>query len=58
MVESICGQGFAYAHKVEEERLRKLVKLGQELGYKEQQAAAMTESKFIRRALGLTPFYR
>jgi hypothetical protein len=35
MVESISGQGFAYAHKVEEERLRKLVKLGQELGYKE-----------------------
>jgi hypothetical protein len=22
MVESICGQGFAYAHEVEEERLR------------------------------------
>jgi hypothetical protein len=27
MVESICGQGFAYAHEVEEERLKKLVKL-------------------------------
>jgi hypothetical protein len=30
MVESICGQGFAYAREVKEERLRKLVKLGQE----------------------------
>jgi hypothetical protein len=29
MVESICGQGFAYAREVEEER-QNLVKLGQE----------------------------
>jgi hypothetical protein len=29
MVESICKQGFAYAREVEEERLEKLVKLGQ-----------------------------
>jgi hypothetical protein len=29
MVESICGQGFAYAREVEEERLNKLVKLEQ-----------------------------
>jgi hypothetical protein len=29
MVESIYGQGFAYMREVEEERLRKLVKLGQ-----------------------------
>jgi hypothetical protein len=28
MVESICGQSFAYTHEVEEERLRKLIKLG------------------------------
>jgi hypothetical protein len=27
MVESICGQGFAYAREVEEDRLKKLVKL-------------------------------
>jgi hypothetical protein len=29
MVESMCEQGFAHAHEVEEERLEKLVKLGQ-----------------------------
>jgi hypothetical protein len=29
MVESMCEQGFAYAHEVEEERLEKLVKLEQ-----------------------------
>jgi hypothetical protein len=29
MVESMCEQGFAYTHEVEEERLEKLVKLGQ-----------------------------
>jgi hypothetical protein len=29
MVESICGQGFAYAHEVEEDRQKRLVKLGQ-----------------------------
>jgi hypothetical protein len=29
MVESICGQGFAYTSKMEEERLEKLVKLEQ-----------------------------
>jgi hypothetical protein len=29
MVESICGQGFAYAHEVEEDRQKGLVKLGQ-----------------------------
>jgi hypothetical protein len=27
MVESICGQGFAYVHEVEEERKKYLVKL-------------------------------
>jgi hypothetical protein len=27
MVESICGQGFAYAREVEEKRQKKLVKL-------------------------------
>jgi hypothetical protein len=27
MVESICGQGFAYTHEVEEDRQKKLVKL-------------------------------
>jgi hypothetical protein len=36
MVESICGQDFAYAHEVEEERLGKLVKLGQK-DYREKQ---------------------
>jgi hypothetical protein len=30
MVESICGQGFAYAHEVEEDRQKDLVKLGLE----------------------------
>jgi hypothetical protein len=30
MVESICGQGFAYAREVEEEKAQDLVKLGQE----------------------------
>jgi hypothetical protein len=29
MVESICGQGFAYAREVEEDRAKELVKLGQ-----------------------------
>jgi hypothetical protein len=29
MVESICRQGFAYAHEVEEELTKDLVKLGQ-----------------------------
>jgi hypothetical protein len=29
MVESVCGQGFAYAREVEENRQKKLVKLGQ-----------------------------
>jgi hypothetical protein len=28
MVDSICGQGFTYAHEVEENRQKKLVKLG------------------------------
>jgi hypothetical protein len=28
MVESICGQGFAYAREVEEELAKYLVKLG------------------------------
>jgi hypothetical protein len=28
MVENICGQGYAYAHEVEERR-QKVVKLGQ-----------------------------
>jgi hypothetical protein len=28
MVENICGQGFAYAREVEEDRQKKLVKLG------------------------------
>jgi hypothetical protein len=32
MVESICGQGFAYARELEEERLKKLVKLEQKEG--------------------------
>jgi hypothetical protein len=31
MVESICGQDFAYACEVEEERLGKLVKLGKKI---------------------------
>jgi hypothetical protein len=35
MVESICGQGFAYTHKVEKDRQKRLVKLGQK-NYKEQ----------------------
>jgi hypothetical protein len=35
MMESICGQGFAYAHKVEEERQKKLVKTRTK-GYREQ----------------------
>jgi hypothetical protein len=30
MVESICGQGFAYARKIEEETGKDLVKLEQE----------------------------
>jgi hypothetical protein len=30
MVESICGQGFAYAHEVEEDWEKELVKLEQE----------------------------
>jgi hypothetical protein len=29
MMESICGQGFAYAYEVEEDRQKGLVKLGQ-----------------------------
>jgi hypothetical protein len=29
MVESICGQGFAYMHEVEEDWAKYLVKLGQ-----------------------------
>jgi hypothetical protein len=29
MVESICGQGFAYAREVEEDWAKHLVKLGQ-----------------------------
>jgi hypothetical protein len=36
MVESICRQDFAYAREVEEERLGKLVKLGQK-DYREKQ---------------------
>jgi hypothetical protein len=32
MVESICGHGFAYARELEEERLKKLVKLEQKEG--------------------------
>jgi hypothetical protein len=33
MVERICGQGFAYAREMEEERLKKLVKLEQKRSY-------------------------
>jgi hypothetical protein len=33
MVESICGQGFAYTHEVEEDWAKYLVKLGQKKDY-------------------------
>jgi hypothetical protein len=33
MVESICGQGFAYAREVEEDWAKYLVKLGQKKYY-------------------------
>jgi hypothetical protein len=36
MVESICGQGFAYAREVEEDRQKKLVKTETKRSYKEQ----------------------
>jgi hypothetical protein len=36
MVESICGQGFAYAHEVEEDWAKELVKLGQQATEKRQ----------------------
>jgi hypothetical protein len=39
MVESIRGQGFAYAREVEEERLKDLVKLGQENTTKDRDGA-------------------
>jgi hypothetical protein len=37
MVESICGQGFAYAREIEEDRQKKLVKLEQKELQKKQQ---------------------
>jgi hypothetical protein len=36
MVESICGQGFADAHEVEEDWAKELVKLGQQATEKRQ----------------------
>jgi hypothetical protein len=40
MLESICGQDFAYAHEVEEDWAKELVKLEQKKMYRRQQAAA------------------
>jgi hypothetical protein len=40
MVESICGQGFAYAHEVEEDWAKELVKLGLEATGKRDTATA------------------
>jgi hypothetical protein len=39
MVESICGQGFAYAREVEDDWTKYLVKLGQENTTKDKDAA-------------------
>jgi hypothetical protein len=44
MVESICGQGFAYAHEVEERR-QKVVKLRQEKTTSETTGSAATDQK-------------
>jgi hypothetical protein len=54
MVESIRGQGFAYAHEVEEERLRKLVKLEQnEVTGGNRRRAAVDKKSAPAAALGL-----
>jgi hypothetical protein len=49
MVESICGQGFAYVREVEEDWAKELVKL--ELEKRRRNTAA--EQKFIRGVLNL-----
>jgi hypothetical protein len=40
MVESICGQGFAYTHEVEEDWAKELVKLGLEAADKKKHSSS------------------
>jgi hypothetical protein len=57
MVESICGQGFAYAHEVEEDWAKELVKLGLEATSKRDIAAAADE-KSSRPVRLQGPYYK
>jgi hypothetical protein len=50
MVDSIYGQGFAYAHKVEEERRKKVVKLGLHAREKKQQNSTAADQKSVPHA--------
>jgi hypothetical protein len=58
MVESICGQGFAYTHEVEEDWAKELVKLGQKTT-EERLPAAETKTIFRHhKPRPRQPFYR
>jgi hypothetical protein len=57
MVESICGQGFAYAREVKEEKLRKLIKLGQEKATGETEDSAAADKKSGHMACPCPPVY-
>jgi hypothetical protein len=47
MVESICGQGFAYARELEEDWAKELVKLGLEATSKRGIAAAADQNRLV-----------
>jgi hypothetical protein len=51
MVESICGQGFAYAHEAEEDLAKHLVKLGQKGAIEKTACGAETNQKIRLRSL-------
>jgi hypothetical protein len=57
MVESICGQNFAYAHEVEEDRQKRLVKLGQREAIFETTCGAEAEQNSSIGASDLISFY-
>jgi hypothetical protein len=58
MVESICGQGFAYAREVEEDMLKKLVKLGQENATREMAHSLEANKKFVLQLALFSSIYR
>jgi hypothetical protein len=58
MVESICGQDFAYAHEVEEERLKKSSQTRTKGTYQRDSMAARADQKSGLRPRPHMSFYR